>query len=332
MKNTNSNPKVTIIIPIYNVEKYIRECLESVINQTYKNIEIIVIDDGTPDKSGEIADEFAKKDSRIKVIHSKNAGVATARNKGLDKATGEYIMFIDSDDYVTAEYVEYFLGLINETKADIAMSLNNFTATDKIQIKEDKIEIYTPSDAIQALYLYEVGVAVWNKIWRREFIEKKQLRFQPFMYYGEGTTFCIVSFQEANCIGVGRRKVLYQRDNMESATRKFNINSREHGIENLQWQKEHLKINDKIVNRAWSFHYWRSNCSNLKDIVKANSVNEYRSYYKKYSREIRKHCISVLFVPTSVKHRALACVMFVSPKIASKIWIHTVDRKIKNGH
>ena len=91
--------KISIIVPIYNVEKYIRKCIESIINQTYRNIEIILVDDGSPDNCGKICDEYAKKDSRVKVIHKKNGGLSDARNKGTEVATGEYIMYVDSDDY-----------------------------------------------------------------------------------------------------------------------------------------------------------------------------------------------------------------------------------------
>ena len=94
----NNTPKVSVIIPVYNVEKYLQKCLDSVINQTYKNLEIICVDDGSPDNSGGILDAYAQNDSRIIVIHQENAGVSAARNRGLDAATGEYIAFVDSDD------------------------------------------------------------------------------------------------------------------------------------------------------------------------------------------------------------------------------------------
>lgn len=112
--------KISIIIPVYNVEKYIKKCLDSVINQTYKNIEIIVIDDGSTDKSSSICDEYAKKDKRIRVIHQENKGLSGARNTGLKYITGDYITFIDSDDYVEKDYVEYLYNLIIEDDYDIS--------------------------------------------------------------------------------------------------------------------------------------------------------------------------------------------------------------------
>ena len=100
------NPLVTIIIPVYNVEKYLPKCLDSIINQTYNHLEIIIVDDGSKDSSGLICDEYALKDQRIKVLHKKNGGLSSARNAGLDIAKGDYIMFVDSDDYVESHYCE----------------------------------------------------------------------------------------------------------------------------------------------------------------------------------------------------------------------------------
>ncbi len=113
---------ISVIIPIYRVEKYLVKCLDSVTNQTYKNLEIILIDDGSPDNCPKICDEFAAKDPRIRVIHQENQGVSAARNHGIEIATGEFIAFIDGDDYVAPEYFETLLSLIIENDADMSIS------------------------------------------------------------------------------------------------------------------------------------------------------------------------------------------------------------------
>ena len=99
-------PKVSIIIPVYNNEKYVEKCIRSVMNQTFRDLEILVIDDGSTDKSGEILDHLAAEDKRIRLFHQENSGVAAARNKGLDSATGEYFTFVDGDDYIASDYIE----------------------------------------------------------------------------------------------------------------------------------------------------------------------------------------------------------------------------------
>ena len=103
---------ISVIVPVYNVEKYLNKCIDSIINQTYKNLEIILVDDGSQDSSGKICDEYTKKDNRIKVIHKENGGVSSARNIGLNNATGEWIAFIDADDWVDEEYLQTLFNRI----------------------------------------------------------------------------------------------------------------------------------------------------------------------------------------------------------------------------
>ena len=110
---------ISIIVPIYKVEIYLRKCIDSIVNQTYKNIEILLIDDGSPDNCGIICDEYAKKDERIKVIHKENGGLSDARNYGIEASTGDYIIFIDSDDYVSESMCENLLICALENNADI---------------------------------------------------------------------------------------------------------------------------------------------------------------------------------------------------------------------
>lgn len=103
------NPLISVIVPVYNVERYLNQCIDSILAQTYKDFELILVDDGSKDKSGEICDEYVKKDSRIRVFHKKNGGVSSARNYGIDNAQGTYICFVDSDDWVDETYLEDML-------------------------------------------------------------------------------------------------------------------------------------------------------------------------------------------------------------------------------
>ena len=108
------NELISIVVPIYNVEKYLEKCVESILRQTYKNIEIILVDDGSPDLCGEICENYKKIDKRITVIHKKNGGLSDARNYGIKHSNGKYITFIDSDDYVERDYIEYLYNLIKK--------------------------------------------------------------------------------------------------------------------------------------------------------------------------------------------------------------------------
>ena len=114
------NPMISVIVPIYNVEKYLARCVDSIVNQTYKNLEIILVDDGSPDRCPQMCDDYAEKDSRIKVIHKKNGGLSDARNAGMAVATGEYISFIDSDDWIETSMFELLLNNIFQYDCEIS--------------------------------------------------------------------------------------------------------------------------------------------------------------------------------------------------------------------
>lgn len=134
--------KISVIIPVYNVEKYLKRCLDSVVNQTYKNLEIILIDDGSTDKSGNICDEYAAKDKRIIVIHKENGGLSDARNKGLDICTGDYISFIDSDDWIENGFYEY---VVNNVKDNDLLIFDYYITNGKfskwIKYKNTEVEL-----------------------------------------------------------------------------------------------------------------------------------------------------------------------------------------------
>ena len=118
MQESKQTDLVTVIIPIYKVEEYIHECLDSVINQTYKALEILLVDDGSPDRCPQICDEYAKRDSRIRVIHQTNSGLSGARNAALDIAQGKYIVFLDSDDFIDTHLVEHAVILLDQNNFD----------------------------------------------------------------------------------------------------------------------------------------------------------------------------------------------------------------------
>lgn len=170
--------KVSVIVPVYNVEKYLRKCLDSVLKQTLKEIEIILINDGSTDYSGEICNEYSKKDSRIKVLHKKNEGIATARNSGLEIAIGEFIMFVDSDDWIEENMVETMYLKAKENNLDVVQA--QYLRTDNIKsncsinkfsnniIEELKREVISGN-----LYTY-----VWDKIYKRSFIISDKIKFR----------------------------------------------------------------------------------------------------------------------------------------------------------
>ena len=115
-------PKISVIVPVYKVEKYIHKCVDSILNQAFSDIEVILVDDGTPDRCGEICDAYGEQDSRVKVIHKENGGLSDARNAGMPHASGEYIIFIDSDDYIDVNMYEELLAAISSYVVDLVYS------------------------------------------------------------------------------------------------------------------------------------------------------------------------------------------------------------------
>lgn len=152
--------KVSLIIPVYNVEKYLHYCIESIISQNYKNIEIILIDDQSSDQSGEICDRYREKDNRIIVIHKKNGGAASARNAGLDVSTGEYVMFVDSDDWLEPNAIELLLNLIKEKKCDIVQ----YQYTDEYVGKSQKHSYIKEKEIITNAVFVKTMLTKWEYI------------------------------------------------------------------------------------------------------------------------------------------------------------------------
>lgn len=175
-----SNYKVSVIVPVFKVEKYLDQCIESIVNQTYENIEIILVDDGSPDGCPKICDEWKKKDNRIKVIHKKNGGLSDARNAGLDIATGDFISFVDSDDVIDIEMIKKLISIFEKCDCDV-VECEYLTFHDELPKKEEEINriirSYTAKEALSALIdEIDLKYTAWNKIYRREVFET--LRFE----------------------------------------------------------------------------------------------------------------------------------------------------------
>lgn len=207
--------KISVIMPVYNVEKYIKKSIESVINQTYENLEIIIIDDGTPDNSGKIADSYAEKDNRIKVIHKENGGISSARNVGLDAATGEYITFIDSDDIANSRQYERLYEVIKKFNVQVSFcKLQRFYENEEIKnqkIENEKFAIVdekiSPEKALEMMLMNnDVGNYVHTKMFKKELFDK--IRFPEGKTYEDVATV-YKAIDKANGIAYTNEKLYY---------------------------------------------------------------------------------------------------------------------------
>lgn len=220
MKQSVQCPLISVIVPIYKVESYLDRCIKSIIEQTYKNLEILLVDDGSPDRCPEICDTWANSDKRIRVIHKKNGGLSDARNVGIEQATGDWFLFVDSDDYILPYMCERLLKAAQTTQSDIAIS-SYFMDYDgkKESLKpliEDETQILSKDEAIELYFVCHPVefVVAWNKLYKRQiFFDAQKVRYPVgWLHEDEFTTYKL--FYAAKCI-VWIRDELYgyvQRD------------------------------------------------------------------------------------------------------------------------
>lgn len=189
---------VSVIIPVYNVENYVEKTLKSVINQTYKDLEIIVIDDGSTDRSPEIVDRIAQTDERIRVFHTKNGGVSAARNKGLDIAKGRYVAFLDSDDFIEPDMYEKMVVAVEKNNCD-AVQCSYYTGDVDNSVEREVPGLYRGQQAVK-LVLRVTGASVCNKLFSSTVLS--DVRFKENLSIGEDRIFNIDAFSECSCVTV----------------------------------------------------------------------------------------------------------------------------------
>lgn len=219
--------KISVIIPVYNVEKYLCACVNSVINQTYKNLEIILVDDGSTDSSGAICDEYALKDERIKVYHKSNGGLSSARNYGLDRMSGDYVFFLDSDDFISLQCLEKMLEVSIEQNADIVSSLNKRFATESDLITQNAVKkeivVYSSKQTLENTFKKTENffVVSWAKLYKYKTFDN--LRFTEGVIH-EDEFICHRLYGQINKFVLLKEELYFYRENPCSITGvKYNI-------------------------------------------------------------------------------------------------------------
>lgn len=294
---------VSVIIPIYNVERYLKKCLDSVENQTYHELEIILIDDGSTDNSPIICDKYAEKDPRITVLHKKNEGLSSARNAGLDIATGDYISFIDSDDWVSPHYIETLFSLAQHNKADIAIIENKLVYSDSCDNSDDKppfTKCYTNLEALEDLFsknLVSLTVS-WGKLYSRNLFS--HIRF-PIgkIHEDEFTTFEL--FYNSKKLVYTNQCLYFYRQRTDSITQNPHFSDFLHARE-LQFSFFVEKKQEKIIPlvltslcwlqlRAFDFFTQKNNKGVAKKILANLRENTSRPAFKKipYKHRVPLH-------------------------------------------
>lgn len=281
--------KVTIIVPVYNAEKYLEKCIKSLINQTYNNLEIILIDDGSLDRSWNICNKFAKKDTRIKAYHKENGGVSSARNWGLSNSSGKYILFVDSDDWLENNMIEILYREIEEQKVDVSIC-NFFCNDEKSQKINDKTnnKIISDDRKEKIKYLFEeslFGGYLWNKLIRKSIIG--DIVFDENVKICEDILFLYEIFKKESV------KIYYDSLNIlyhyrKSETSAVNFNCSEKDLTKLIPLKYFLK--DKIICDKVLPDYFRLLCQGI-------YINQKEKKYlesKKMKEEAKKYLNDII--------------------------------------
>ena len=277
---------ISVVVPIYKVEMYLKQCINSIIKQTYTNLEIILVDDGSPDNCPKICDEFKEKDSRVVVIRKENGGLSDARNAGIDVAKGKYIAFIDSDDYIHNEFIEELYNHIVSEKAQISMcTIQKVNEKDEvieeIPITEEKV--ISGRKAILEFNNFSISnVVAWNKLYNIELF--KDIRYpKGKIHEDEFTTYKLLYL--AKRVAISNRKLYYYRYNQNSITNKQFNEKRLDVIDALEERIEFFKNRNEIELYENTLNLYLGTLIYLYDIGNKNMNN---SIKKMILRKYRK--------------------------------------------
>jgi glycosyltransferase involved in cell wall biosynthesis len=303
------NISVSIIIPLYNSESFISSCIESCLSQTYSDIEIIVVDDGSTDNGYKIATGIAKNDKRVRVLHKENGGVSSARNAGLDAAKGKYVCFIDADDCFSKSFVETMVSYMEQYNSDFCFSKNICGDHNKDTLVGPTI---IPSSEAEKLFLNRrVVVGCWNKMYKRSALSN--IRFREDLFYGEGLCFINqVAHSLKNIVVCEDRLYHYRSVNPDSATTKFSEKKMINGEKSLMIIKDFIANDGNKAIRAWNLHYCLFCMDAMIGIMRDNKNN---SHYKTWHKKMMKTAPHALVSKSGLKQKIKIIVALVSPKL-----------------
>lgn len=310
---------VSVIIPLYNSASYIEKCVRSCLEQTYENIEVIVIDDGSTDDGLDVVKKIASKDGRVRFFHKKNGGVSSARNMGIEKSKGEYICFVDADDCLDEDFIENMVGCMIKNGADFCFS---DMVWDKNNLRNGlNSRIIASAEAEAKLLSTRIPVGCWNKMYSRKCLEN--IRFDERLFYGEGLKFITAVAHEASKIVLcDCSSYHYRKVNPESATTRFCIDKMVNGDVALKEIKEIIKNDGRKVMSVWRQHHALFCLNAMMGILDTNiGIN----VYKKWREKFLKDAFAGLFSEASIKNKLRIVIGIFSPRL-----LHSLLRRRKN--
>lgn len=322
--------KVTVIVPVYNAHSYIDRCVVSIVNQTYKNIQILLVDDGSTDDSSLLCDEWAKKDARIQVIHKENAGAGMARNTALEYVTGDYVLFVDSDDYIALDTVKKCIDSINEHGSDTVVFGYNLASVDGTYVPE---QIYADklcydangvkAELLPSFFTLSKGfeVSVWGKLFSAEIITENALSFlSERELYSEDALFLLRYFPKSKCASVLDENLYFYCENDTSISRVYEKEKQEKLSVFLQKALEIAKteniidmIEPHILARYQSCAMVEYKQIVMSDMSMAHKLKEIKEYSNTDAtkRTLRKDVIALHGFEMRMFYTCIRCKMYL---------------------
>lgn len=292
---------ISVIVPVYNVEKYLEQCVNSIINQSYKDIEIILVNDGSTDNSGNICNELAQKDNRIIVIHKENGGLGLARNSGLDVAKGEYVTFVDSDDYIETNSIEDMYNMVVEEKIDTCIGgfIRVLDDTTVVGRKQYESKIYENEKVLTELLPKLIGsstkekdairMSVWNAMYSMKIIKDNNLRFpSERQYISEDIIFDLDYYKYAKRVAISDNCNYNYRVNVESLTKSYNPKRFE--LTKALYQKELEKIKELNIFEQADYRLKRQLFIYIKACIKQENIKKSKLTYTQALKNIKNIC------------------------------------------
>lgn len=315
--------KISVIIPVYNVDKFLSECLESVINQTYNNIEIVLIDDGSTDESGKICDEYGAKDKRIKVIHQKNMGVSIARNTGIKLAKGDYITFVDSDDIINPKYIELLSSHANNN----TLSMGNILLFDKKivdrPVKKDFIILRKDFIKLSELFLLNSPCC---RLYNLNIIRSNHLLFKEDLSLGEDLLFNLEYLKYIDKIFFINQDLYYYRQFYnDSLSSKYNDKMMQ--IQFMLFDKYTDFFKNSIMEKQQCTIFDTQRFSMIISIVQNEFSNGKKSFFGRYmscqkklsDKKMKDRMKSIKYPKQKLDYFLFSCHLLIGYKIVNKI-------------
>lgn len=327
--STKEQPLISIVVPVYNCQDFVEQCIVSIFNQTYQNIEIIAVDDGSTDLSGDILNQLAQKDKRLIVLHTKNFGLAAARNRGMLKSKGEYLFLVDSDDFLNKNCIEYYYSLIATTNAQVAFappykSLGQSSPSQN----PPKTKVISGKEAMLQMLYYRITISVWGKLFSRKLIDDNNIKANESIGYGEGFSFSIECLQQADIVAIGNQRVYnYRINNPNSNMTKFKPKLVIDSIKAQKYIQSVVHDDSKKIKPALDYAYWHTCCDCLNTIIGAHVVQQNPELYTMLVKACHETALKNLAKPIPVADKIKSILYFINPVLAARAINHFRKRK-----